>query len=31
MIRAVVRPERFVGSHVGEGYVILGLIAGVLS
>ncbi|MFL5912362.1 MAG: heterodisulfide reductase-related iron-sulfur binding cluster [Gaiellaceae bacterium] len=27
VIRAVVRPERFRGSHVAEGYVILGLIA----
>ena len=27
VIRAVVRPERFKGSHVAEGYVILGLIA----
>jgi Fe-S oxidoreductase len=26
VIRTVVRPARFVGSHVGEGYVILGLI-----
>ncbi|MHB8468653.1 MAG: (Fe-S)-binding protein [Gaiellaceae bacterium] len=29
-IRAVVRPERFRGSHRGEGYVILTLIAGVV-
>ena len=27
VIRTVVRPARFVGSHVGEGYFILGLIA----
>jgi len=27
VIRTIVRPARFVGSHVGEGYVILGLIA----
>jgi len=27
VIRTVVRPARFVGSHVGEGYCILGLIA----
>jgi len=30
VIRAVVRPARFEGSHRGEGYVILGLIAGVV-
>ena len=30
IIRKVVRPARFVGSHVAEGYVILGLIAGVV-
>jgi Fe-S oxidoreductase len=30
VIRTVVRPARFVGSHVGEGYFILGLIAAVV-
>jgi len=30
VIRTVVRPARFEGSHRGEGYVILGLIAGVV-
>jgi len=30
VIRAAVRPARFEGSHRGEGYVILGLIAGVV-
>jgi Fe-S oxidoreductase len=30
VIRTVVRPARFEGSHLGEGYLILGLIAGVV-
>ena len=30
VIRTVVRPARFEGSHRGEGYLILGLIAGVV-
>jgi Fe-S oxidoreductase len=31
VIRVVVRPARFAGSHVGEGYFILGLIAAVVT